>query len=178
MLTKDQKLILAKHVLAKKDILFAKHNPSITNKIKDKHWQEIFHNLVANGAQIKSLEYLRKTDWGNLKRTTIEKYVASKKSGEGGLILSQTEKLVMETEGYDSVNVNALNIKDMAVNLGKKKAPTTKFNPPPSTLDLNGTSYQSDDIEFAIDEEYATGKDQLIFIYIFKLPLNLFQKDK
>ena len=162
MLTKDQKLILAQHVLAKKDILFAKHNPSITNKIKDKHWQEIFNNLVANGAQIKSLEYLRKTDWGNLKKTTIAKYVTSKKSGEGGYVLSQTDKLVMETEGYDSVNVNALNVKDMAVNLGKKsKATAKKSNPPLSTLELNGTFYLSDDIEFATEEENSTGKTSI-----------------
>ena len=162
MLSKDHKLILAQHVLSRKDILFAKHSPSITNKIKEKHWLEIYEDLVAHGAQVASPEYLRKTEWGNLKQRTIEKYVTSKKSGEGGLLLSQSQKLVMETVGYDSVAVNALNVKDMAVNLGKKstkaKSLPNTFRPPPtvcppSTLELNGTQYQSDDIEFTIQEE-------------------------
>jgi hypothetical protein len=177
MLSQDQKLILAQHVLAKKDILFAKHSPTVTNKIKDKHWLEIYEDLVAHGAQVKNPEYLRKTEWGNLKQRTVEKYVELKKSGASDFVLSQTQKLVMETVGYDSITV-----KDMSVNLGKQSrkskarpkepTPSTSTNLP-STLELNGASYQSDNIEILIDEESSKGKLTVLRSYFIFYRLNI-----
>ena len=61
-LTEEQKIEFAILVRDNKDLLFGAFNLSgvkITNHTKHRKWEEIFHQLVSNGAALKNLNHLR-----------------------------------------------------------------------------------------------------------------------
>ena len=62
VLTEQQKIEFAIMIRDNKDLLFGAFNLSgvkITTHTKQRKWEEIFHQLVSNGAALKSLHHLR-----------------------------------------------------------------------------------------------------------------------
>jgi len=85
MLDADQKLLLSQLALEKKHILFGRLSPGITNKVRDKIWQDITSLLIANGASADLTPYyVKHTEWQNITRSVTNKFKKHLKSGEEG----------------------------------------------------------------------------------------------
>jgi hypothetical protein len=63
-------LILTKLVRDNKALLLGKYSPLVTNQKKHAKWTEIFNDLKSMGANLKDVDYLRQTTWGNMVRST------------------------------------------------------------------------------------------------------------
>ena len=85
MLDANQKLLFSQLVLDNKGILMGALGPGVTNKLRDKKWQEITSLLIANGASSElSATYVRHTEWGNLSRSVVDKFRKHLRSGAEG----------------------------------------------------------------------------------------------
>jgi hypothetical protein len=62
----------------------ADFSPIITKKKKEGIWALIYNALIANGAAIKDISYLHRTEWPNLKRAVTKKFREAQRSGASG----------------------------------------------------------------------------------------------
>lgn len=71
MLTKDQKIILLKEILDRKDVIFGSYNSMAEGKKrKQSAWTEIV-NVLSSTGYTKGIDDLRDAQWKNLRASTM-----------------------------------------------------------------------------------------------------------
>ena len=114
MLSYDQKLLLANFVKEHKAVMIGRLSSTVTNTDRNKCWQEATDLLIANGAVTDAFK-LRHNDWGNLTRSSAEKYKKSKQTGQKGSKLTNLDDVVLDVIGRETANMNAIGTPDMTV---------------------------------------------------------------
>lgn len=95
--------MLAQLVRENKDVLLRKFgSPGVTKKKKEQVWESIRQELLDLGADLPNLKTLRDTEWNNLRRATLKRYVESQKHGT---CLTEIDEIIMDSIGRDYFQV-------------------------------------------------------------------------
>ena len=99
-LTENQKLLMLEMIEEDRAIIMGDFKSEEGRSKKKRVWQKIFDTLVAQGAGLKDLDYLRRTTWDNMKRATAKKLEETKGTGAGaGRKLSEVDERVARIIG-------------------------------------------------------------------------------
>ena len=111
MLSKEQKLLLVKEILQRKDTIFGSFSEK-SDAIKKKRaaWEEIQKILASNGYS-DSVENLRDVCWRNIRQASVTKFDNSRKTGASGgskQIVSDVDNIVLDIIGRESAVISGL----------------------------------------------------------------------
>ena len=122
--TKEQKISLALKVRDKKTQLFgrqsgcgASNTSSITHRVKQEAWTQIFNELAEEGIRIDSLIDLRHNVWPNIVKRTQKKFRESRNTGASGSSLDELDQVVLDVIGRESPLLMPLGMRDVGVRM-------------------------------------------------------------
>lgn len=101
MLTRPQKLLLAKLVRQHQSILFGQFSSTITKKRKEQIWEDIRLQLMAQGAELKDYTAVRDNEWGNMRRSCIKRY-SSVSTQAGWQKPNELDEIVLDILGLNA----------------------------------------------------------------------------
>ncbi|KAL1516245.1 hypothetical protein ABEB36_000164 [Hypothenemus hampei] len=110
---KESKILILRDIRDKKEILMGAFSEKLTKADKNKAWGEVHEKAVALGIvpSNKNFMYTRNTFWQNVRKNTMKKLDARKKTGEKGgkeCKLNEIDNLVCDIIGRDSPVIEGL----------------------------------------------------------------------
>ncbi|KAI6208047.1 hypothetical protein M3Y96_00073300 [Aphelenchoides besseyi] len=100
-------------IFERKDLLFGRFSAKLTTVEKNEHWEQVRSQLVSHGfSKVPTTESLRGVHWQNLQRRAKEKRDKNKRTGNGGVKMTDIDNRVLDILGRESPVVIGLPVAD------------------------------------------------------------------